>query len=273
MFDDFKWEIKKYKLDIIFSLVILLALVIVTLFFLLSTYADEPFRGIYVGLATGLISSSVVSIFIYLHDKHKLKLQENVLFEKYQNQLKNYIYYSLDLFDFAEISDGEYSYVDFIKIQHRWFHDYSKKMQVDNYNKNEVTKRIKQINKYVVSTFSKFMYFVKDDYKINSSGLSESNFEWIKNFIFDYVYCYDDINKNSTYSLILYFSSYLECISQISNYFKELGSFKKLKFVVNDGKITIFKEDFYKAEPFFKWLDDFTIIRDETIKKAYKNVK
>lgn len=225
-----------------------------------------------VSIGTGLLSSAIVSfafwVIQHIVDVRK-KEKQRYLFMK---QIRILFYNMLYDINWSPLNDTTLELNEYIKAQHRWFHDYYKRLVADNGSDSETNQRIKQIKKFN-ETYSLKMKNIFDGRVV----WEESNFtDWqlseLSSLYDDFCECVDYIAQNEFQCAFLFFASFLEVLMRIlcKDKFVELNNFACLKYVYDsNGKLKRIDDEFYEKEPDFKFAKDFNAIRYSNYRKYY----
>lgn len=235
---------------------------------------DGRIQNLLIGLGTGTMTSAIVSIVFNISSKERnrrnqLETQKEVrkiMMDDFKVLYYNVIHY----INFAPIKNQNITLEDYIKSQHRWFHEYYKRMVADNTDKNETLKMVEQIKEFI----SDSSVLMQQCFEYNTSWKSGHYTDWQKkelsNAYLGYKNTQTYLQNNDYQSSFLEFAFFLETLKRLANEFDELKTFAFLSFSYdNDGKLTIQTESFEEHESMFKFAREFNEIRKNNYKKYY----
>ena len=102
-------------------------------------------RDICLSMGTGLITSSIVSLLFVFAGKTMRRIESMKQRESFLLDFKMILHSLIIYLDFDKTLDSTLGYTDFIKKQHRWFHEYYKKAFEKNASLKETSLRKKHI--------------------------------------------------------------------------------------------------------------------------------
>ena len=237
-----------------------------------SALTEGVIQSIFIGLTTGIMSSAVVSFAVWAMQKDQERVKANNCRRDFMMQFKILSYKLINNVNMAQNQDTKLSLKDYIKLQHRWFHDYYKRIVAENTTESETELRIKQITQFI------------EKYERNLRSIFESRIIWedgnfsdwqlkeLKDLYEEFCDCKDYIERNNYKYAFLSFASFLEIFKRVmtEDSFNELEYFNLMQFNYNEnGTLTINEEEFNDQEKMFKFAKDFNKIRMENYKKYY----
>ena len=173
--------------------------------------------------------------------------------------------------DFAEKEDGDRTVMldEYIKMQHRWFHEYYKRMVANNSSEEETRIRIQQIEQFVCAIQASF-------YNAFEFSSSWKDGDFTEEQMRELTYCYIDFknmqlrmaNKDFQ-SSFLDFATFLECIKRVASKFIETKNFNKITFKLTKESTEIQWDEFEKVEAFFKFARAFNEVRNQNYREHY----
>lgn len=159
---------------------------------------------------------------------------------------------------------------EYIKNQHRWFHEYYKQIVANNTNDKETQKRINQINIFIASTLALFQQCFEYSYSWKEGEYTDWQKTELYNIYLDYKNTQIYLQNNNYKRAFLEFAFLLETLKRISDEFEELKTFNLLCFSYNsNGELTIQTGRFEEKETMFKFAREFNAIREKNYKKYY----
>lgn len=235
----------------------------------IGVYSDGSSQIVLLSLGTGVATSFIVSTTFYVtailtKKKDQIKNRDKFVFE-----LKELLYNAVENINFSPIQSGTYIFQDYIKAQHRWFHDYYKRMVAKSESASETKKRLSDIKEFLDSNC-----FQAETVFGFSTIWKQSQFNEYQLHDIEYIFLLfksveNAVATNKTRNAILDFSSLLQGFIRIIDDVEELKSFKLIRIVFEDGKATFCYEDFERNEPMFKFLREFSEIRRKNYIKTY----
>lgn len=236
-----------------------------------SYYIKEPWaQSLVLSLGTGAAMSALVSWVFYINDKlikKRERLNARIVF---MNDFKVLYYNFIKSINFDKKTSITIDTENYIKNQHRWYHEYYKRIVANSENEEERDVRIKQLRSFMDSAKVKFC----ECFEYNSNWKDGEYNEWQHkelSYIFSSFKNIEIYIESEDYSLAFFeFSYFLECLKRMSKEFVELSNFNLLSFTYDDlGDLKINTEKFEANEPMFKFAREFNDIRNKNYKKYY----
>lgn len=222
------------------------------------------------GLGTGLLTSTIISFCFSVYQRKNEKIQAYQKRIDFMEKLKVCIYNLLPKINFSKIRNKVLSLEAYIKEQHRWFHDYYKRIIADNEVERQTQERKNQLVKFYNNTVDFIMTF--DAYHMTQDVYSEWQIKEIKSFRDDYELSKNLVERGKYCEAFLHFSSWLEVFKRLicADRFMELSSFMLIEFKYNEECVLSINYDkFEEQESFFKFARQFNAIRKNNYKKQY----
>lgn len=263
-------NIKIYFLNI-GPLFLTFLLTIVSLIFIINSARLEGFlQNLLLGLGTGTATSALVSLVFYINDLLHRKRESERKRDQFLKDFKILIFNIVRSIEFDINSSGIFSYQDYVKTQHRWYHEYYKKMVADNYTKTEVDSRLMDMSRFVDNYSVDVKNCLASKNNWSDCGFSPFQSSELSNLYYNFTSTESFIKSSNIKLAFLYFSSFLEIVKRLPEEFKELGSFQLLQFTVDNKTLTIDYSEFGKKEPFLKFVSEFSELRTSIYKERYK---
>ena len=247
----------KHHIKVLHSLIqsIMWSLFLTGAFFLIAPSLRE--------YGVGILSSSIVSITFYyvivLEKRIYAKKKRANFFDKFIIGLYNQI---LD-FDTYTSFNEQITLNDFLRKEHRCYHECYKRIIAKNSDSNEVKELMSKIIENVHLT--KFYFIECENNKIIETERISSFFTLRKKI--EYYSDKQDIEA------IGFMADYITDIRHLIEYIPELKHFASIKYVFTEGELEIHRDTFFKEEKFIKFANDFNNIRRKNIIKKYGKEK
>lgn len=226
------------------------------------------------GFGTGLLTSTIISFCFSVYQRKNEKIQAYQKRIDFMEKLKVCIYNLLPEINFSKICNKVLSLEAYIKEQHRWFHDYYKRIIADNEVERQTQERKNQLVKFYNNTVDFIMTF--DAYHMTQDVYSEWQIKEIKSFRDDYELSKNLVERGKYCEAFLHFSSWLEVFKRLicADSFMELSSFMLIEFKYNEECVLSINYDkFEEQESFFKFARQFNAIRKSNYIKQYGKEK
>lgn len=239
---------------------------------LISELLEGWWQTLLISLGTGVLASAIVSFAFWKVQKDselRIAKQKRALF---MYDAKICFYNLIGSIDFAPNVSCECTLEEYIKNQHRWFHEYYKKLVADNEDKAETELRIKRLNNFIEDFDMQFCSLFESNATWKEGNFDEWQLSELRSLIKDYNETKIYFGKDNYKQAFLSFAEFLEVFKRIitDNKFEELRNFTLISFSYDEnGKLTVNEEDFEEQESFFKFAKNFNQIRRENYKKYY----
>lgn len=259
--------IKEKMIWLIISLICWSSILITT-----SLLVTGWWQTLFISLGTGLAASAIVTFVFWRYQKEQEKRLAMKIRKDFMERAKILFYNLVIGIDFAKnVEKGEYTIEQYIKIQHRWFHEYYKKLVADNEVDFETEIRVQHLYKFLNENGWQIIEV------LNTKNFDEGNFsDWevreLKSLYDDYTTTKLLLENMNYKKSFLWFSSFLETFKRVisNDSFTELQNFELLKFSYNEeGLVTVIDNNFYDKESFLKFAKEFNQIRNENYKQYY----
>lgn len=273
MIIDNKNEFKIRKVDFIIWLIFISLFIIAFLLIFKGLICDGVVRSLFIGLGSGVATSFLVSLVFYIIDKLIKKKESIRNRDRFIFDFKIMMYRTITSINFCNLNDGEYELQAYIKLQHRWYHDYYKKMEVGSDNKLDTKNRLDNLKQYIDSEEHIYESTFGYDYLWKKSSFTNYQIESIERIYLYYKNVVISIKNNNISRAFLDFSSLLECLKNVVDVISELSSFKLIKLNSKNGEVSIDYTDFEKEERIFKFAREFNQIRHNNNIQNYGKTK
>lgn len=171
-------------------IVLFLSFLLVTSISLISIGArcEGVTQSILIGLGTGFATSFLVSLAFYITGKLIKKRDCLINRDKFIFDFKILLYRIIGDIDYCIIENGEYDLQSYIKNQHRWFHDYYKRMIVENDSEEETEQRLKSLQDFLNEEEYFFESTLGYDFVWKSAGFDSTQLSTVE----DIFYCIEE---------------------------------------------------------------------------------
>ena len=236
----------------------------------LSFYCDGWHQNLLLGLGTGAATSAIVSYVFYSNDKQAKKREALLNRIKFMKDFKIIYYNILYLIDFDRQIDKQIDLDTFIKNQHRWFHDYYKKMVAGSECTDETALRINQIEQFMIAISVRIPPCFEYNMAWKQSDFSEWQARELNNFYVGIKTIEIYLKQKRYQDAFCEFAYVLETLKRMPSEFVELESFKLIDFIYKpNSELTMQLSKFECKEPFFKAAREFQKIRHNNYKKFF----
>jgi len=116
---------------------------------LISELLEGWWQTLLISLGTGVLASAIVSFAFWEIQRESEKRIAYKRRGDFMEQFKVLAYNIIHNINWSCGQSALLSLNDYIKIQHRWFHEYYKKIVAENVNKEEADLRIKQMVQFI----------------------------------------------------------------------------------------------------------------------------
>lgn len=237
---------------------------------LIGVFTKDTTQILFLGLGTGATTSALVSLVFYLNDKEikkreRLKARKTFM-EDFKILFRNMIYsISYD----ARINET-ISLEEYIKDQHRWYHEYYKRMVANNIDEKETADRINSLKEFISDNLIRFQQCFEYDTNWKNGEFTDWQREELTNIYLEFKDSQTYLENKQYRSAFLEFAFFLETTKRLSTEFIELSNFNLLTFSYDTkGLLTIQTEKFEEKETTFKFAREFNEIRQRNYKKYY----
>lgn len=259
------WKLKAFKFKLVvftFVTAVLLAAV--------SICHSGWSQNLILGIATGIFTSSLISLIMLLYQEKNEKINRLNDRIKLMDRFKTVAYNLIHNINFAKINNRELTVEDYIKEQHRWFHEYFKRIVAKSDSEEETQQRMEQIREFYNGNL--YLKFLFENYNPDAQAYMGMQYSDLISFREKYFLTWELLSNNKADDAIFWFSEFLEIFKRLisEDEFYELNNFNKLKFNYDDlGHIAINYTEFEQSETQFKFAREFNQIRTRNYKKYY----
>lgn len=252
----------------IFSVLFLLAVALI----LIGICMKDPMcQNLFLGLGTGATTSALVSLVFYLNDKEIKKRERLKMRKTFMEDFKILFHNIVYSIDYDTRNNETISLDEYIKDQHRWYHEYYKRMEANNIDEKETADRIKSLDEFISDNIIRFQQCFEYDTSWKKGEFSDWQREEITKIYLGFKDSQTYLENKQYKSAFLEFAYFLEVTKRLSTEFTELDNFNLLTFSYDaKGLLTIQTEKFEEKETTFKFAREFNEIRRENYKKYYK---
>ncbi|MGN0805761.1 MAG: hypothetical protein ACI4MC_01875, partial [Candidatus Coproplasma sp.] len=200
----------------------------------LSSIFDDGswWQTLFISLGTGVIASAIVSLAFWVIQRENEKRTACKRRFEFMGQFKILSYNILHDINYSQFNGEELSLNEFIKAQHRWFHEYYKRMVANNTEDYETELRVKQITLFVKIYHRKFISIFENRVVWEDGDFSEHQLEELKKMYNEFYDVIDFLNNKDYMQAFLSMASFLETFKRImtEDGFKELLNFDLMRF-------------------------------------------
>jgi len=231
-------------------------------------------QNLLLSLGTGAAMSALVSLVFYFNDKlikKRERLHNRITFMK---DFKNLYYHIIRIINFDSETDSTLDLETYVKKQHRWFHEYYKRIYAKSGTDAETQQRIQQLNNFITHIATDISNCFEYNHTWKNGEYSEWQYSELQHFYIGLKNIELYLNQNDYSSAFLEFAEFLERVKRISSEFIELENFQLLSFRYDEKtNLKIDQSRFEEKEPFFKFAREFNDIRSNNYKKYYSENK
>lgn len=247
-----KTTTKGIIIEFVVNAVFLLLLGSAFVFISLGMCCEGAIQSLLIGLGTGSATSFLVSFVFYYTDKLIKKRETLKIRGTFIDEFMLLLYRFTQSMNFSS-ENGKIGWKDYVKMQHRWFHNYYKRLIVDAGTDAETKERLDKLKDFIKEEEA----FFKQTFELSSNwkhaGFSDNQLDKLRELYFLFERVIVSLKNESVRRSLLDFSSLLETVKSIPDTFKEFSSFSLINFEVSDGSLKIDYSEFEKHEPMFKF--------------------
>lgn len=249
-----------------FAFLVLLACVLICC----SCSSTGWVQNLLVGLGTGAVTSASVSLVFYLNDKQiklRERLRSRMLFMK---KFKTLYYNFVFAMDFERRKDETVGLETYIKNQHRWHHDYYKKMVAGSDNEEETKVRIEQLKIFMLRNSAQIRacFEYSDDWENGEYDTWQRSM--LSRFHRGIIETQIALELGNSRLAFFEFTYLLEEAKKLWSGFEELKNFGLLTFTYDsDGELNVNDSKFEDKEKFFKYAKQFNEARIQNYMKCF----
>lgn len=262
---------KKLVLELVaFGLGVLLCILAIELI-VASFYVEEPWtQSLFLSLGTGAAMSALVSWVFYIHDKLAKKREKIDARVAFMYDFKILYHDMINAMDFDERSSITINTEQYIKNQHRWYHEYYKRIVAGSDTEEETSARIKRMRSFMNAMKIKFCECFEYNLNWKNGDYSEWQYKEIIGFYASFKKTEEHIESQDYAVAFFEFSYFLERIKRMCVEFVELKNFNLLSFTYDSvGKVKINRDKFEEKESMFKFAREFNEIRRKNYREHY----
>lgn len=231
---------------------------------------DSTCQNLFLGLGTGATTSALVSLVFYLNDKEIKKRERLKARKTFMEDFKILFHNIVYSIDYDTRNNETISLEEYIKDQHRWYHEYYKRMVANNIDEKETADRINSLKEFISDNIIRFQQCFEYDTSWKNGEFSDWQRKEITQIYLGFKDSQTYLENKQYKSAFLEFAYFLEVIKRLSTEFVELNNFNLLTFSYDTkGLLTIQKEKFEEKETTFKFAREFNEIRQRNYKKYY----
>ncbi len=249
-----------------FALLVLLACVLICCSFTSTGWAQN----LLIGLGTGAVTSALVSLVFYLNDKQiklRERLRSRMLFmEKFKTLYYNFVF----AMDFAKEKDKTIGLETYVKYQHRWYHDYYKRMFVGSDNEDETKVRIEQLKIFMRRNSAQ----IRACFDYSNDWENGEYDSWQRSMLLRFYRGIKEtqiaLELGNSRLAFFEFAYLLEEVKNLWSGFEELKNFGLLTFTYDlDGQLKVNDSEFEDKEKLFKYSKEFNEARRQNYMKYF----
>ena len=226
-------------------------------------------RDLNLSLGTGILSSFLVSLAFVFAGKTTAKVKAIKQRTSFLFDFKTLLHSLITYLDFDKSIDSTMNYVDYLKIQHRWFHEYYKRTVAKNSSLRETNIRKKQISDFYIAQSAWIKQYFEFDNRWRECELSESEKILLKSIYIAFKKTEISIEQKSTKQLFYDFAFFIEWLSRLPDTFQELKNFNLIAISSKEGEINFDFSKFYEKEKFLAGVNSIHETRQKQYIKNY----
>lgn len=246
-------------------------LVIIAYSFIKLSYKHDFFwQDLFLGLGTGAATSALVSYVFYFNDKQAKKREQLVNRIKFMEDFRALYYNTLFLIDFDTRTDTKIGLETYIKNQHRWFHDYYKRMVAGSEVAAETLLRVKQLEQFMIDISTRIPLCFEYNTAWKNSDFTEWQNSELNRFYIGVKTTETYLTQHNYGKAFNEFAYVLETFKRMPSTFVELHNFNLIEFSYDyNADLTVELEKFECKEPLFKYAREFQEIRYHNYKTYF----
>ena len=261
----FERHFSLYYLIYIFAFLLIAAIVLIGQ----AAKSDGFQKELCLSLGTGLITSFFVSLAFVFSEKTKRKIESIKQRESFLFDFKMLFHSMLTYLDFDKSISSPSDYIGFLKIQHRWFHEYYKRMVAKNTSLKETNVRVKQISDFFKAQSGWIKQYFEFDSRWKNCYLNDNERNLLNRFYISFKKAEISLEQKTTKQLFYDFAFFIEWLSRFPETFLELRNFKIITVSSKEANIVFDFEKFYEKEKHLAFINDFHETRRNIYKSSY----
>lgn len=255
----------QYYLIYIFAALALVAIVLIG-----EAQKYEGFkRELNLSIGSGLLTSFLVSLAFVFAGKTRAKIETMKQRKSFLFDFKMLLHSMITYFDFDASFNSCVGYTDYLKIQHRWFHEYYKRTIAKNSSLKETNIRKKQILDFYTTQSAWIKQYFEFDSRWKNCDLSESEKNLLNSIYISFKKSEISIEQKAYKQLFCDFAFFLEWISRLPDTFPELENFMLITFVSGEDGVNSDFSKFYEKERLLAKINEFHKTRKEVYMRNY----
>lgn len=259
-----------------FKFVFYLILALIWTIGVILTIKGEKYKiSTLVSLGTGLITSGIITvIFNWLIAKQN-KINKRMQRKKFfKSSIINFydLIMSLNITNLKNVSLKNSH--EFIHANHRYYHEYYKRMIANYKNSTETLLRMDDIDEFIHINNLFFEKLKNTNYLITEEGFDENEIGLIDSLSEDYYQVKYFYEKSDELNAIYYMAMLLNTIARVLQEVNEYKLLNAMQFEFNEcGALNINKSELYTRMTLIKFIDEFRNTRSTNYKKNYQESK
>ncbi|MBR6633526.1 MAG: hypothetical protein IKL05_04390 [Clostridia bacterium] len=227
-------------------------------------------RDLLMGLGTGAGTSALVSLVFYLNDKQIKKRESLNQRIAFMHEFRFLYWNVITSINFDKCNGVVLSLEDYVKRQHRWYHEYYKRTVAKSATEEETRLRIERLKEFIASSIARFQELFEYDSAWKNGDYTSWQKTELSGLYVEFKNVRIFLDCNDYESAILEFAYLLERIKRMASEFTELKSFELLRFEYDEnGSLHIDVSLFEEKEVDFKFAREFNEIRRSNYIKHY----
>ena len=265
----FEMHFRRYYLIYIFATLSILALVLIG-----QAEKYEGFRReLSLSIGTGILTSFLVSLAFVFAGKTTAKIEAIKQRGSFLFDLKALLHSMITYLNFDKTIDSPVDFANFLKIQHRWFHEYYKRTVAKNSSLKETNIRKKQISDFYIAQSAWIKQYFEFDNRWKNCDLNEYEKILLNRIYISFKKTEISIEQKSYKQQFCNYAFFIEWLSRLPDTFPELKNFKLITVSSKDGEINYDFSKFYEKEKFLAGVNSIHETRQKQYIDNYSNKK
>ena len=261
----FERHFSLYYLIYIFAFLLVAAIVLIGQ----AAKSEGIQKDLCLSLGTGVITSFLVSLAFIFAGKTMRKIDAIKQRESFMLDFKILLHSMITYLDFDKSISSPVDYYGFLKIQHRWFHEYYKRTVAKNSSLKETNLRKKQIADFYKSQSAWIKQYFEFDSRWKNCYLGQNEKYLLDNFYISFKKTEISLEQKSYQQMIHDFAFFIEWLSRLPQAFLELRNFKLITVLSKDKEINFDFSKFYEKEKYLAGINSFHETRNGIYIKDY----